>query len=97
MRALSTGRISFDLHYESLVWLLPYQEVQETGIRFAEQAVESEICCDRSWFVAQCCRARAPRDHGVNYTETLNPILPHALFDSDLTILKRESGMYFYA
>jgi catechol 2,3-dioxygenase-like lactoylglutathione lyase family enzyme len=24
-----------DLHDESLVWLLPYQEVQKTGIRFA--------------------------------------------------------------
>jgi hypothetical protein len=23
-----------DLHDESLVWLLPYQEVQKTGIRF---------------------------------------------------------------
>jgi hypothetical protein len=30
-----------DLHDESLVWLLPYQEVQEAGIRFAEQYVES--------------------------------------------------------
>jgi len=25
-----------DLHDESLVWLLPYQEVQKTGIRFAD-------------------------------------------------------------
>jgi len=23
-----------DLHDESLVWLLPYQEVQKTGVRF---------------------------------------------------------------
>jgi catechol 2,3-dioxygenase-like lactoylglutathione lyase family enzyme len=26
----------FDLHDESLVWLLPYQEVQDAGIRFGE-------------------------------------------------------------
>ncbi|HYY31856.1 MAG TPA: VOC family protein [Chthoniobacterales bacterium] len=25
-----------DLHDESLIWLLPYQEVQEAGIRFAD-------------------------------------------------------------
>ena len=25
-----------DLHDESLVWLLPYQEVQDAGIRFGE-------------------------------------------------------------
>jgi len=25
-----------DLHDESLVWLLPYQEVQKVGIRFAD-------------------------------------------------------------
>jgi hypothetical protein len=25
-----------DLHDESLVWLLPYQEVQKAGIRFAD-------------------------------------------------------------
>lgn len=27
-----------DLHDESLVWLLPYAEVQKTGIRFAEES-----------------------------------------------------------
>jgi catechol 2,3-dioxygenase-like lactoylglutathione lyase family enzyme len=27
-----------DLHDESLVWLLPYQEVQKTGLRFANSA-----------------------------------------------------------
>jgi predicted enzyme related to lactoylglutathione lyase len=27
-----------DLHDESLVWLLPYQEVQKAGIKFAESA-----------------------------------------------------------
>ena len=26
-----------DLHDESLAWLLPYQEVQEAGIRFGNQ------------------------------------------------------------
>jgi hypothetical protein len=26
-----------DLHDESLVWLLPYQEVQKTGIRFSRE------------------------------------------------------------
>jgi hypothetical protein len=26
-----------DLHDESLVWLLPYQEVQETGLSFARE------------------------------------------------------------
>jgi len=25
-----------DLHDESLVWLLPYQEVQQAGIKFSE-------------------------------------------------------------
>jgi catechol 2,3-dioxygenase-like lactoylglutathione lyase family enzyme len=30
-----------DLHDESLVWLIPYQEIQEAGICFAEQDVES--------------------------------------------------------
>ena len=27
-----------DLHDESLVWLLPYQEVQKAGIRFSDQS-----------------------------------------------------------
>jgi catechol 2,3-dioxygenase-like lactoylglutathione lyase family enzyme len=35
-----------DLHDESLVWLLPYQEVQKTGIRFAVQGERSR--CSRS-------------------------------------------------
>ncbi len=26
-----------DLHDESLIWLLPYREVQKAGIKFAEQ------------------------------------------------------------
>ena len=35
-----------DLHDESLVWLLPYQEVQKTGIRFAGSGERSR--CSRS-------------------------------------------------
>jgi hypothetical protein len=30
----ATGPTSLNLHDESLVWLLPYQEVQHAGIRF---------------------------------------------------------------
>jgi predicted enzyme related to lactoylglutathione lyase len=32
-----------DLHDESLVWLLPYQEVQKAGIRFSDQNKSSLI------------------------------------------------------
>ncbi len=30
-----------DLHDESLVWLLPYQEVQKTGLRFSSERQEA--------------------------------------------------------
>src|SRR5258705_3758404 len=43
-----------DLHDESLVWLLPYREVQKTGIKFnSEQSMQLvfERCTVRPWQV----------------------------------------------
>ena len=35
-----------DLHDESLIWLLPYQEVQKTGLTFAASAKDAAVRAD---------------------------------------------------